>query len=65
MQNHLKTLNIDNSEEIKCSYVMDAIISSSDSIGTIVMYSTERILNNTDMNIIKIINSFLNKYLED
>ena len=66
MQNHLKTLKIDNnSEEIKCSFVMDAIISSSDSIGTIVMYSENKILNNSDMNIIKIINSFLNKYLED
>ena len=65
MQNHMKTLKINNNEEIKCSYVMDSIISSSDSIGIIVMYSENKILSNHEMNILKIINSFLNKYLED
>ena len=65
MQNHFKELEIVNDESIKCSYVMDSIISASDSIGIIVMYSENKILNNHEMNILKIINSFLDKYLED
>lgn len=65
MQNHLKTLKIIQDEEINCSYVLDTIICSSESIGLILMYSKDKILNQTDMNIIKIISSFLDKYLED
>ena len=65
MQNHIKDLKIIDDDLIKGSYVMDTIISSSESIGLIIMYSKDDILNQSDMNIIKIISSFLDKYLED
>ena len=65
MQNHFKELEIVNDESIKCSYVMDTIISNSEYIGIVVMYSKEELLNDHDMNVIKILSSFLNKYLED
>ena len=65
MQNHLKELEIINNDEIKCSYVMDTIISNSEYIGLIIMYSKDEILKEHDMNVIKILSSFLNKYLED
>jgi stage V sporulation protein T len=65
MQNHVKELKLINDEIIKCSYVMDTIISNSEYIGIVVMYSEEDILSEHDMNVIKILSSFLNKYLED
>ena len=65
MQNHLKELFLINGEEIKCSYVMDTIISNSEYIGLVIMYSKDDILSEHDMNVIKILSSFLNKYLED
>ena len=65
MQNHIKELQLINNEEIKCSYVMNTIISNSEYIGIVVMYSKEEILTEHDMNVIKILSSFLNKYLED
>ena len=65
MQNHIKELEIINDDKIKCSYVMNTIISNSEYIGIIVMYSEDEILTEHDMNVIKILSSFLNKYLED
>ena len=65
MQNHVKELKLINDEIIKCSYVMDTIISNSEYIGIVIMYSEEDILSEHDMNVIKILSSFLNKYLED
>lgn len=65
MQNHIKELELINKEIINCSYVMDTIISNSEYIGTIVMYSKDDMLSVHDMNVIKILSSFLSKYLED
>lgn len=65
MQNHLKDLKIVDNDLIKCSYVLDTIISNSECIGIIIMYSKEEIVTTHDMNVIKILSSFLNKYLED
>lgn len=65
MQNHIKNIKLINNEEIKCSYVLDTIISNSECIGTIIMYSKENILSHQDMQIVKILSSFLSKYLED
>lgn len=64
-QNHMKDLKIINNDTIRCSYVLDTIISNSESIGNIIMYSETEIVNSHDMNVIKILSSFLNKYLED
>ena len=65
MQNHIKELELIDKEIINCSYVMDTIISNSEYIGTIVMYSKDDMLSVHDMNVIKILSSFLSKYLED
>ena len=66
MQNHIKPLTISTDKiEIKCSYVTNVIISMCDSIGIIVMYSEDKLLNIHDMNVIEILSSFLNKYLEE
>ena len=65
MQNHLKELELINNEVINCSYVMDTIISNSEYIGIVVMYSKDNMLSDHEMNVVKILSSFLSKYLED
>lgn len=64
-QNHMKDLKIVSNDIVKCSYVLDTIISNSEYIGIIIMYSKEDIVNSHDLNVIKILSSFLSKYLED
>ncbi len=65
LENHIKYLSITKDIIINCSYVRDSIIVEGDAVGIIVMFSEDNKLTDSDMRVIKILSSFLNKYLEN
>lgn len=64
LQNYYKDLKILPTQATECSYIIDTILHDGVSIGLILMYSSAEKLNQSDMKVIKILSSFLSKYLE-
>lgn len=64
LENHFKDLELIKDEIITCSYVSDTIVVDGEATGIIVMFSNDEKLTESDMRVVKILSSFLTKYLE-
>lgn len=64
-EKYRKKLFISNVDNICCTYINDTIISNSEEVGIIYIFKDESIVNDMDLKIIKIVSSFLSKYLEE
>lgn len=64
LQNHFKEIEIIDDNNITCSYVNKAIIADGESVGMIMIFSTEQKMLEVEMTIAEIVSSFITKYLE-
>lgn len=60
-----KKIEICNNSFIYGTYINDTIISNSEELGIIFIIREDNCVTDADFNVIKIVTSFLNKYLED
>ena len=60
-----KDLKIINNDSIECSYINETIIANCEEVGIICLYRQDRSVDETDLKVVKIVSSFLTKYLEE
>ncbi len=63
-ETYKKDLEIINGEKISCSYINETIIANSEEVGIICLYKKEGSVDENDLKVVKIVSSFLTKYLE-
>lgn len=60
-----KELKVTEKELFNCTYITNPIIKDGETIGMILIFSTEEKLNIDQMHIVEIVSSFITKYLEE
>ena len=65
IEKEFNNLNLIESVNENCSYIVSPIIASGDAIGAVIMISLERALDDYDEKVISIAAKFLGKYIEE
>jgi len=65
LEKHNKPLYLVNDKSIECTYTVNTIIINGDAVGLIIIFSPDEKLSETDSKIIKIVSSFLERYLSN
>ena len=60
-----KDLKLVKDSVINCSYINETIVSNCEEVGIICLFREDRSVDETDLKVIKIVSSFLTKYLEE
>lgn len=60
-----KDLEIIEGDSVFCSYIDETIVSNSEEAGILVLYRTDRSVDEIDLKIVNIVTSFLTKYLDE
>lgn len=64
-EKYSKDLELIENDMVMCSYINETIVANSEEVGLICVYRTDRSVDENDLKIVKIVSSFLTKYLED
>lgn len=64
-EKYSKDLEIINNDIIMCSYINETVVANCEEVGLICVYRTDKSVDEMDLKIVKIVSSFLTKYLED
>ena len=62
---YFKDIEILDNDVINCSYIDETIVSNSEEAGIIILFHTDKPVTETELKIVKIVSSFLTKYLEE
>lgn len=65
LEKHNKKISIINDEEIEVTYTVSTIISNGDTIGLVIIFDDESLIEEIDFKMCQIVSTFLGKYLED
>ncbi len=60
-----KDLQIIEDDVINCSYINETIVANSEEIGIICLYREDRSVDQMDLKIVRIVSSFLTRYIEE
>ena len=64
-EKYKKKLELIDGDSIECSYINETIVSNCEEIGIICLYRMDKSVTESDLKIIKIVSSFLTRYLEE
>ena len=64
LEKHSKEINLIEDKKIKGTYAISPIIVNGDTIGTVLIVSTEDFVDENDLKIVQIASKFLNTHLE-
>jgi len=65
LEKYNKKINIIEDEEIEVTYTISTIISNGDTIGLVIIFDDEALIDEVDFSICQIVSNFLGKHLED
>ncbi len=65
VEKHSKYLQITDSNGLECSYIIRNIISNSEVVGLIIIFSTTDKLGEVEEKVLEIVSQFLNNYLDE
>lgn len=65
LENHKKTINLIDDDEIEATYAMSTIVANGDAVGLVIVISVDDSVTETDDKIVRITSKFLAKHLEE
>lgn len=64
-EQYTKSLDLIEGESIECSYINETLVANCEEIGILCLYRIDNKVNDVDLKVVKIVSSFLNKYIEE
>ena len=64
LETHMKDLKLIEDKNIECTYAISTIVVNGDTVGAVIILSTDEKVSEADEKIVKIASQFLSKYLE-
>ena len=65
LETHMKDLKLIEDKNIECTYAISTIVVNGDTVGAVIILSTDEKVSEADEKIVKIASQFLSKYLEE